>query len=52
MHNHSDFVKEAGRQNLEISPLSGEEVAEIVAEAYRLSPALVARYVEILSVRQ
>ena len=46
-HKDADFRKEATKQNLEISPLPGEEVAGIITQAYRLSPNLVARYVAI-----
>jgi len=48
VHKDAGFLQEAQKQNLEISPLPGEEVATIIAQAYRLSPSLVARYVTIL----
>ena len=46
-HKDADFLGEAQKQNLEISPLPGEQIAGIIAQAYRLSPGLVARYVMI-----
>jgi len=46
-HKDADFLGEAQKQNLEISPLRGEEIAGIIAQAYRLAPGLVARYVMI-----
>jgi hypothetical protein len=46
-HSDPDFLKEAHKLNLEISPLSGEAVTDIIADAYRLPPTLVGRYVEI-----
>jgi tripartite-type tricarboxylate transporter receptor subunit TctC len=47
MHKDPDFRSEAQKQNLEISPLEGEQIASIIAQAYRLSPNLIARYVTI-----
>lgn len=44
-----DYVREAEKLKLDISPLSGAAVAETIAQAYRLPPALVARYVETLA---
>ena len=46
-HNDTDLLLEASRQNIDISPLSGEDVRKTIAQAYRLSPAIVARYVAI-----
>jgi tripartite-type tricarboxylate transporter receptor subunit TctC len=46
-HKDAEFVQEAKRQNLDISPLPGEAVSKIIHEAYRASPQLVARYVAI-----
>jgi tripartite-type tricarboxylate transporter receptor subunit TctC len=46
-HRDRDFLAEAARQNLDISPLSGEQVSAIIAEAYRVSPDLIARYLTI-----
>jgi tripartite-type tricarboxylate transporter receptor subunit TctC len=48
-HKDADFLQEAKKLNLEISPLSGEEVSGIIAQAYRLPSSLVARYVSIQS---
>jgi tripartite-type tricarboxylate transporter receptor subunit TctC len=47
-HKDPDFLREAKKQNLEISPLPGEQIVKIIAQAYRLPPQLVARYVAIL----
>lgn len=47
VHKDLDFRNEAQKQNLEISPLAGEQIASIIAQAYRLSPKLIARYVAI-----
>jgi tripartite-type tricarboxylate transporter receptor subunit TctC len=47
-HKDADFLREAKKQNLEISPLPGDAILRIIAQAYRLPPALVTRYVAIL----
>jgi tripartite-type tricarboxylate transporter receptor subunit TctC len=46
-HKDPEFIKDAKKLHLEISPLSGQEVTEIIAAAYRLPPSLVAKYVAI-----
>jgi tripartite-type tricarboxylate transporter receptor subunit TctC len=47
MHADREFLKEAERENLEISPLTGEAVSDVIAETYRLPATLVAHYVQI-----
>ena len=39
----ADFLAEAKKSNLDIEPLSGEELGRIVHGLFNLSPALVAR---------
>jgi tripartite-type tricarboxylate transporter receptor subunit TctC len=43
-----EFLAEAKQAELEITPVSGEEVQQLVAEAYKASPAIVDRIKEIL----
>ncbi|MBI4525335.1 MAG: hypothetical protein HY695_16155, partial [Deltaproteobacteria bacterium] len=44
----SEFVAEAKKSNLDISPLSGEEVGSIVENLFKIEPALVARLKRVL----
>lgn len=43
-----EFLAEAAQANIEIAPLSGAEVSELVATAYEVDPVLVQRMSEIL----
>src|SRR5690606_17901612 len=45
----SDYLEEAKKLKLDISPRPGAEVATVVEEAYRLPPELVKRYVDTLA---
>jgi tripartite-type tricarboxylate transporter receptor subunit TctC len=40
------FLAEAQKLNLEITPVSGEKVQELVAEVYRTPPAIVRKVIE------
>ena len=44
----SDFLADAKKSNLNIDPVSGEELETIVANLFRLEPALASRLNEIL----
>lgn len=46
-----EFVAEAKKANLDINPLSGEEVKKIVDGLFKLSPAMVAKLANILAVK-
>jgi len=43
-----EFLAEAKKANMDLSPLSGEEVEQIVGRFFKLSPAMVAKLKEIL----
>lgn len=43
-----EFLADAKKSELEITPVSGEEVAQLVADGYKASPAIVERISEIL----
>ena len=45
-----DYLREAAQMKIDISPLSGDEIAKIVARIAQTPPAVVARYNEILGV--
>jgi hypothetical protein len=42
------FLAEADKAQLEITPISGEEVQKLVAEVYKTPPEIVQRAAEIL----
>jgi hypothetical protein len=46
MHD-SAFLAEAQKLNLEITPVSGESVQELVAEIYRTPPEILRKAVEV-----
>jgi tripartite-type tricarboxylate transporter receptor subunit TctC len=46
-----EFVAEAKKANLEIDPLTGEEVEKIVGELFKLSPATMAKLKAVLAVK-
>ena len=46
-----EFVAEAKKANLDINPLSGEEVKKTVDELFKLSPAVVSKLANILAVK-
>lgn len=46
-----EFVAEAKKSNLEIDPLSGEEVEKIVAGLFELSPATTSKLAAVLAVK-
>jgi tripartite-type tricarboxylate transporter receptor subunit TctC len=43
-----DYLREAAQMKIDVSPLSGDEIAKIVARIARTPPEVVARYNEIL----
>jgi hypothetical protein len=43
------FLAEAQKLNLEITPVSGEKVQELVAEMYRTPPEVLAKALEAYS---
>jgi tripartite-type tricarboxylate transporter receptor subunit TctC len=43
-----EFLAAAQQAELEITPVSGEDVAQLVAEAYKASPEIVKRISEIV----
>jgi hypothetical protein len=46
-----DFLAEAKKAQLEVNPLTGEEVGKLVAGMFNLSPAIVSKLSGILSVK-
>ncbi len=46
--NDPEFLEEAKKSNLDISPLSGDEVGKIVDNLFKLEPTLVAKLKQIL----
>lgn len=46
-----EFVAEAKKANLEIDPLTGEEVEKIVAELFNISPSTVSKLAAVLAVK-
>jgi len=46
--NDKSFLAEADKLKLEITPVSGERVQELVAEVYRTPPDIVKRTIEAL----
>jgi hypothetical protein len=46
-----DFVTEMKKSNLEINPLSGDQVRKIVDDLFKLDPALLAKLSKILSTK-
>jgi tripartite-type tricarboxylate transporter receptor subunit TctC len=46
-----DFVAEMKKSNLDINPLTGEEVKKIVDSLFRLNPALLAKLAKILGTK-
>ena len=43
-----DFLKEADKAQLEISPISGDEMEKIIVDAYRTPAGLVSRTAEAI----
>ena len=43
-----DYLREAAQMKIDVSPLSGDDIAKIVARIAKTSPAVVARYNAIL----
>jgi tripartite-type tricarboxylate transporter receptor subunit TctC len=50
-HRDADYLREAAALKIDVSPLSGDEIAKIVARIARTPPAVVARYNAILHSR-
>lgn len=48
-HTDPEFLAEASKLGLDVSPLSGEDVAALVREAVALPPALLKRYGDLLA---
>jgi len=46
-----DYLREAAQMQLDISPRSGEEIEGVIKRITQTSPAVVARYKEILSAK-
>jgi hypothetical protein len=46
-----DFVAEMKKSNLDINPLSGEEVKKIVDSLFSLNPALLSKLANILATK-
>ena len=46
-----EFLAEANRANLEIDPLTGEEVGKIVAELFNINPAVKSKLAAVLAVK-
>lgn len=46
-----EFVAEAKKANLEIDPLTGEEVEKIVAELFNINPSTVSKLAAVLAVK-
>jgi tripartite-type tricarboxylate transporter receptor subunit TctC len=47
-----DFLAEAGKAGIDVRPLSGEQVKDIVTEVYSLPPELAAKAAALLNVRE
>ena len=50
--NDPEFKAEADKAQLEITPVSGEKVQQIVVEAYKVDPAIAKKTEELLKVGQ
>jgi tripartite-type tricarboxylate transporter receptor subunit TctC len=46
-----DFVAEMKKSNLDINPLTGEEVKKIVDNLFKLNPALLSKLAKILATK-
>lgn len=46
-----DYLREAERMKIDVSPLSGDEIAKIIARIAKTQPAVIARYNKILHSR-
>ncbi len=44
----ADYLREAAQMQIDISPLSGDEIAGVIKRIAQTPPAVVARYKEIL----
>jgi hypothetical protein len=44
----SEFLADAKRSKLDLDPIDGEEVQKMVAEMFKLSPALVGRFLRLI----
>jgi len=47
-HKDADYLREANQMKIDISPLSGDEIQQIVVRIARTPPAVIARYNAIL----
>ncbi|NNG04782.1 MAG: hypothetical protein HKM95_11875, partial [Inquilinus sp.] len=47
--NDPEFLAEAAQADLEVTPISGEEVQQLVVDSYKTDPAVVDRIKEILN---
>jgi tripartite-type tricarboxylate transporter receptor subunit TctC len=47
-----DFLAEAGKAGIDVRPLSGEQIKDIVTEVYSLAPELAAKAAALLNVRE
>ena len=47
-----DFLAEAGKAGIDVRPLSGEQIKDIVTEVYSLPPELAAKAAALLNVRE
>ena len=43
MMGDADFLAEAGKRNMEVQLIGGEEIAQVVKRAYASSPEVIAR---------
>ena len=50
-HRDADYLREAGLLRIDVSPLSGDEMANIIARIAGTPPAVVARYNAILQTK-
>jgi len=48
----AEFVAEAKKANLDINPLSGEEVKKTVDDLFKLDPAIVSKLANVLAVKR
>ncbi len=44
----AEFLAEANKSNLDIEPVSGEEMEKVVAELFKLEPGMVIKLREVL----
>ena len=46
--NDPDYISEAGKQKLEMTPRSGEDVQALIASLAKASPAVIERYKKLV----